>query len=298
MNLNFLKTFVSVVENGNFSRAASRLHLSQPAVSMQMHSLAQDMGVELFRRHGHRLEPTEAGAILYQRAKEILGSWQGTIHQIDSLRQRLQGRLELGASTLPGDFLLPPFLCDFYKHHPQIEVYMTVASSGDILQGLAQGEFDLAVVGLEPEGIDVDSQVLFQDELVAVFAPGHSVAGGKPLSLEDILAQPLLRRTGGSATRRVLEEAMANLGFGPDAMTIVMELGSTRALLEAAVRGLGVAVVSRLAAADYIEQGRLSWSQISGLNLQRKFWLVQARRPRSPIQEAFVKYMQRSESRG
>lgn len=298
MNLNFLKTFVTVVEAGNFSRAASRLHLSQPAVSMQMQSLAQDLGAELFRRIGHRLETTEAGAILYQEAKELLRHWQSTVHQLDSLRQRLRGRLELGASTTPADYLLPPYLSEFYRLHPELELHMQVGSSGEVLAALESGRLDLAVIGYRPQNQDLQCSVLFEDELAAVMSPEHSRAGARNLSPEELLAQPLLQRTGGSASRQVLEQALLEAGYDPGQLKIVMQLGSTRALLEAAAQGLGVAVVSKLAAADYLKQGRLLWCPIAGLTLKRDFWLVEGPGPRSPIHMAFVKFLQRGEYHG
>lgn len=298
MNLNFLGTFVSVVEEGNFSRAAKRLHLSQPAVSMQMQALAQELGVELFRRRGHRVETTEAGSLLYQRARELLQGWQNTIYQLEGLRQRLQGRLELGASTVPGDFLLPPRLCEFYRLHPDLEIRMTVAPSEEIIAALVAGELDLAVVGYKPEVPGLESTVLFQDELIAVFSPGHSLAHRKTIKAEDLSAQPLLQRTQGSATRQVLEKALLQ-GGKPPRLQVVMELGSSRALLEAAARGLGVAVVSKLAAADFIEQGRLLSLSVSGLELQRNFWLVhQTGRFLSPAVKTFAKYLQRGDYLG
>ena len=196
MNLNLLRTFVTVVEAGNFSRAAGRLHLSQPAVSMQMQSLAQDLGAELFRRTGHRLETTEAGAILYQEAKELLRHWQTTVHKLDSLRQRLRGRLELGASTTPADYLLPPYLSQFYRLHPELELHMQVAASGEVLSALESGRLDLAVIGYRPQNQELQCSVLFEDELAAVFSPEHPRAGIRNFNVEDLLAQPLLQRTG------------------------------------------------------------------------------------------------------
>lgn len=298
MNLNFLRTFVTVVEAGNFSRAAGRLHLSQPAVSMQMQSLAQDLGAELFRRTGHRLETTEAGAILYQEAKELLRHWQTTVHKLDSLRQRLRGRLELGASTTPADYLLPPYLSQFYRLHPELELHMQVAASGEVLSALESGRLDLAVIGYRPQNQELQCSVLFEDELAAVFSPEHPRAGIRNFNVEDLLAQPLLQRTGGSASRQVLEQALVEAGYDPGKLNIVMELGSTRALLEAAAQGLGVAVVSKLAAADYLQQGRLRWRSIAGLTLKRDFWLVESQRPHSPIHKAFVKFLQRGDYHG
>ncbi|MDD3073745.1 MAG: selenium metabolism-associated LysR family transcriptional regulator [Eubacteriales bacterium] len=295
MNLNFLRTFIRVVEEGNYSRAANRLHLSQPAVSMQMQTLAEDLGVELFRRRGHRVELTEGGAILYDKAREVLRLWQKTVHQLEGLRLRLQGRLELGASTVPGDYLLPLRLCEFYRLHPDLEVRMQVAPSREIVQQLAAGRLDLAVVGYKPEEAGLESEVLYRDKLVAIVSPGHDLAPRKFISVEDLLGNPFLQRIRGSATRQVLDNALEAKGISPSELSVIMELGSSRSLLEAAAQGLGLAVVSSLAAEDCIRQGCLVSKPVSGLDLSRDFWLVLNSAPRSPALAAFIEFLRRSD---
>ncbi len=295
MNLNFLRTFICVVEEGNYSRAANRLHLSQPAVSMQMQTLAEDLGVELFRRRGHRVELTEGGAILFDKAREVLRLWQKTVHQLEGLRLRLQGRLELGASTVPGDYLLPLRLCEFYRLHPDLEVRMQVAPSQEIVQQLAAGRLDLAVVGYKPEEAGLESEVLFRDELVAIVSPDHDLASRKFITVEDLLGNPFLQRIRGSATRQVLDNALEAKGINPSELKVVMELGSSRSLLEAAAQGLGLAVVSSLAAEDCFRQGRLVSKPVSGLDLRRDFWLVLTSAPRSPALAAFIEFLRRSD---
>ncbi|MTI95984.1 MAG: LysR family transcriptional regulator [Firmicutes bacterium] len=288
MNLNLLRTFVCVVEEGNFSRAANRLHLSQPAVSMQMQSLAQELGVELFLRVGHRVELTEGGAILYRQARELLQGWQQARQELDQLREQLRGRIDLGASTVPGDYLLPPLLCDFYRHQPGLELRMQVGASQGIVEALSQGRLDLAVVGFQPETADLASEKLFTDQLVAVIAPEHALARKKTLLPRDLLSQPMIMRGQGSATRRALETA---LGDAARKLRVIMELGSSRAVLEAAARGLGVAVVSRHAAADYIEAGRLQARTIAELELNRDFWLVLPRTQVNPAARELAKFL-------
>lgn len=294
VNLNLLRTFVSVVEEGNFSRAANKLHLSQPAVSMQMQALAQELGVELFRRHGHRVDVTEAGGIFYDQAKELLRGWQLTVHQLEGLRERLKGRIELGASTVPADFWLPSRLCEFYRLHPDLELRMTVGASQDVIKDLGAGKLDLAVVGYQPQIEGLHTDVLFRDQLVAVFSPQHGLARKKQLGVEDILAQPILERSSGSATRDVFHQALSK-AVGHSKLNVAMELGSSRALLEAAARGLGLAVVSKLAAKDYIEQGRLVWRSIHSIDVERSFWLVQPEKLQSQGLKAFVQFLKRGE---
>lgn len=299
MNLNSLKTFICVIEEGNFSRAALRLHLSQPAVSMQMQTLAQELGVELFIRNGHRLEPTEGGRVLYRQARELIQGWNQTLTRLESLRQQLAGRLELGASTVPGDYFLPPMLCDFSRHQPGLEVRMTVDSSQKILDMLSHSRLDLAVVGCPPNHSDLVGEFLLKDQLVVVFSPDNPLARRKSITIRDLLEHPLLQRDKGSATRQVLEQALDGAGFKRRGLRVAMELGSTRALLEAAAQGMGVAVVSKLAANDFVEYGRLISRTLSDINLERDFWLVSPREQHAPAARAFKEFIKRGElSRG
>jgi DNA-binding transcriptional LysR family regulator len=153
----------------------------------------------------------------------------------------------------------------------------------------------MAVVGYEPQDEALEREVLLRDELVAVVSPNHQLALGKSISVEDLLANPFLQRMEGSATRQVLDDALKAKGVNPKQLSVVMELGSSRALLEAAAQGLGVAVVSSLAAADYIQQGQLVAKAISGLELKRSFWLVQPKVSLPPALTAFIKFL-RSEN--
>jgi DNA-binding transcriptional LysR family regulator len=294
MNLNSLKTFICIIEEGNFSKAALRLHLSQPAVSMQMQTLAQELGVELFVRRGHRVEPSEGGRVLYSQAREMLQGWNNTLTRLESLRQQLAGRLELGASTVPGDYLLPPLLCEFSRYQPGLEVRMTVDSSQQILDRLRHNRLDLAVVGCPP-GQDLLGEVLVRDQLVVVFAKDNPLARRKTLTGRDLLEYPLLQRNKGSATRQVFEQALDGAGFKRRGLKVVMELGSTRALLEAAAQGMGIAVVSKLAAADFVEYGRLESRTLTDVSLERNFWLVCPREQQAPAARAFMEFIKRGD---
>ncbi len=298
MNLNLLNTFVAVVDEGNYSRAAAKLQLSQPAVSMQMQSLSQELGVELLRRRGHRMETTEAGALLYRHARSMLRNWQGLAVSLDSLRKDLQGRINLGASTVPGDYILPPVLCDFYQQNPAVDIRLTVAPSKQVLEHLCSGDVDVAVVGFQPDVAGFVCRRLRQEALVAVFPPGHAFDGRNEAAVADILSQPLVLRTRGSATRQVLEDALASSGHNLPIGGPVMELGSSRAVLEAVARGLGIAVVSRLAADDFIVTGRLKWLPLADISVERSFWLVRPKGNLSVAAEAFVDYLERSEGVG
>lgn len=295
MNLNFLHTFLVVVAEGNFSRAASRLHISQPAVSMQMQALASELGVELFRRKGQKLELTEGGTILYSQASQLLDLWQGTVHRLEGLGKQLRGRLYIGASTIPGDYLLPPLLVEFYRLHRDCQLQMAVASSREIIQALMGGRLDLAVVGYRPEESGLESQVLYRDELVAVISPEHELARQETLDLSAPLASPLLLRYRGSATRELFVEGLAAIGIDIKELPLAMELGSNGALLSAASLGSGVAIVSNLAAAEYIRRGLLVAKPVAGLDLRRRFWLVLTATPRSPLLKAFIEFLKRSD---
>ena len=204
MNLNLLRTFVTVVEAGNFSRAAGRLHLSQPAVSMQMQSLAQDLGAELFRRTGHRLETTEASAILYQ-AKELLRHWRTTVHKLDSLRQRLRARL-VGAKHHPADYLLPIFE-PILPPPSGIGTAHTGCSQREVLSALESSRLDLAVIGYRPQNQELQCSVLFEDELAAVFSPEHPGPGSGISTSRTCWPSPCSSAPGSSASRQVLEQA-------------------------------------------------------------------------------------------
>lgn len=286
MNLELLETFVTTVEKGTLSAAAEELHLTQPAVSKHLRALENYYGVRLLDRTGREVRLTAAGRLLYRSAKEILRRLARTKQEIAELAQLLQGELILGASTTPGQYLLPGLIGAFRKQHPQIQVSLRIGDTQEILKGVQEGELDLGVVGARGRSRGLRFLCLASDEIVLIVPPGHRLGGLKEVAPADLEGEPFIWREAGSGTRRVVEERLAAAGIKLPG-NIVMTLGSTEAVVNAVEAGLGLSFVTCRAAEKSAKLGRLAALRLQGVDLKRELFLVGRKQEPSPAVGAF-----------
>ncbi|MFF3859375.1 LysR family transcriptional regulator [Streptomyces sp. NPDC002209] len=249
MELGQLRYFVAVVEEGGFTRAGARLHVSQPGVSAQVGQLERELGLRLLDRSGRRVTPTEAGEAVLSYARAALAAVEGIRRTADELRGLLRGRVAIGlipgaAGAVVGGSDVVGVLGDFHDAHPHVEIALAEDTSERMLTALRQGGLDLAVVGLggePPAGICV--QVVIDEPLVAVVRSDDPLVrdaadGGIPLAA--LRGRALIGLPRGTGLRGVLERACAEAGFAP---RVDFEAAAPGVLVRLAARGLGVAVV-------------------------------------------------------
>ncbi|MDN5361351.1 MAG: hypothetical protein PWP70_398 [Moorella sp. (in: firmicutes)] len=290
MNFNHVLTFIATVEKGTLSAAAEELHLTQPAVSKQLQALEEYFGLRLLERRGREVRLTAAGEICYRHARIIASHLKQTRRELAELTQLVRGRLLLGASTTPGQYVLPRLIGAFRREYPRVEVVLTIADTQEVVQRLQDGEIDLGVVGASGRGRNLSYSRLTGDELVLIVPPGHRLAGAAAVAPAELKGEPLVWRESGSGTRRVVEERLAAAGLTIDPEQIVMELGSTEAIVSAVEAGLGISLVTSWAVEKSVQLGRLAVVTLEGVNLKRDIYLVRRRRDLSPAAEAFVNF--------
>lgn len=273
MNYNQLKALIEVADTGSFSAAAPRLGISQPAVSLRLQSLERALGVKLLERQGESVTLTPAGRICYSAALRVVRILDDVSDQLTALRGQVAGRLVIGASTIPSEYLLPPYLKEFREQHPLVAISLRVGASGDILAAVASGAVDLGLVGRDAPGDLFDSFAVASDELVLVAPSGHPLVGGA-VDPTDIQEQPLILREPGSGTRDAALTALAALGIPAESLTVAGELGSHEAVIAAVEAGLGIAVVSSLAARRAAAEGRVALLKWPGPVYRRSFHCV------------------------
>lgn len=294
MDLHHLEVFCRVFEERSFSAAARQLELSQPTVSIHVKTLEEELGVPLFNRLGREVEPTDAGQLLYSRARRLLELRREVLVSFQGFRDRLEGDLEIGASTIPGEYLLPPILGRFHASHPQVHLRLLIKDTGRIVEDVEAGRVQLGAVGARLERSDLEFRELARDRLVLVGAPGSPWARRGSMSLEELARAPLLLREEGSGTRMRLERWLGEQGIDFSKLRVVAELGSTAAIKEAVKGGLGVSFVSDLAVRSEAETGLLRELSLAGLEpVERRFFLVaDRRRARSPLTAAFLEFLE------
>ena len=292
VDLHVLEVFCRIVESGSFSKAAEAVYLTQPTVSGHIKKLEEEVGVRLLDRLGHRAAPTKAGELLYHYAKRILGIRQEAQQALDEFKGGLRGELIIGASSIPGGYLLPPLIGRFKGLYPDISLVLKVSYSKEIVDAVIEGEYEIGAVGAKFDDARIAYQKFAEDEMVLVVHPGHPWAARGSVKVKDLTAQPWFIRERGSGTRKIMEQALERHHLSMSAVKVVGEMGNNEAIRQAVKAGAGVAIVSRLAVASDIKCRELAVVRVAGLKLTRDFYLITHRhRSHSPICKAFLKFI-------
>jgi DNA-binding transcriptional LysR family regulator len=282
MDLRQLSYFVAVAEEEQFTRAATRVSVAQPAVSAQIRRLERELGEALFNRDQRAVSLTGAGEALLPHARAALAAAQRGRETIASLRGMLHGRLRVGVAG-PVDHRLAEALGDFHRAHPAVEIAFTQQHNEPLLEAVANGDIDAAIVGegVQPMPPHVRTRVVATEPLVLAVRQGNPLTRRKTVTLAALREQPMITLVRGSGLRTVLVNACRDAGFVP---RIAAEAGELSSLAELAAEGLGVAVLPRSAA----DGADLAVLEITRPRLQRRTALAWNDSITSPAGRAFL----------
>lgn len=265
-----LKIFEAVSRHLSFTRAAAELHLSQPAVSIQIKQLEETVGVALFEQLGKRIFLTEAGRE-FRRYAHAINLQLGEARQImDEFKGVRRGHLNISVSTTAAYFT-PPLLGGFVKRFPGIAVSMDVVNRETLLEQLESNEIDMAIMGQPSEAMDVVAEAFMDNPLVLIAPPDHPLAAAKDIAPSHLAQEAFVLREPGSGTRIAAERYFAKRGIHLNA---VMEMSSQEAIKQAVRAGLGLAIVSAHTVRLELEMGRLVLLDVQTLPIQRHYYLV------------------------
>lgn len=292
MDLRRLEVFSKVYELKSFSRAGRTCLLSQPTVSEHIRQLETQLDVRLFDRLGREVVPTRAGEILYNYVRRMLNLKREAVQTLQRYRGKMSGDLELGGSTIPGQYILPSLIGSFREDFPDIFIKLIVADTMEITEMVLDGELELGVVGAKIKNNKLQFERLFDDELVLAVSPEHRWAKRSNIKLEELPQAPFIMREQGSGTRMTMLEIFEQEGLDSQDFKVVAEMGSTDAIRQAIKAKVGVSILSRRAIADELQFKQLCHIPVKGLSLTRHFYLVtHKKRSRSPIGQAFVEFL-------
>ncbi|HZV49093.1 MAG TPA: LysR substrate-binding domain-containing protein [Candidatus Dormibacteraeota bacterium] len=252
MEIRQLEYLVAVVDEASFTRAAERLHVTQPGVSAQLRQLERELGQPLLDRSGRAVRPTQAGTAVLPYARAALQAVAGARLAVDELTGLVRGRVAVGMVTACSSLDLADLLADFHRAHPAVEITLVEAGSDRLLAGLQDGCLDLAFVGLGPRvppGIEV--QVVIDEPIVAAVARCHPLARRRSIALDGLREVALISLPPGTGLRSCLDDACARVGFRP---RVALEASNLDLVARLAGRGLGVAVLPRSTAAARPEE--------------------------------------------
>lgn len=293
MNLTQLRAFVAVVEQHSFSGAARALGLSQPAVTMQVQSLEAETGATLLDRRYRKIAPTEAGAVLLPYALHVLAELESARFELERLSDRVTGRLDIAASTTPGDYIIPSLLGGFLDANPEVGVSLRVMDSAAVVEAVVAGEAHVGMTGAE---VEAGGRVVFEecgrDQLVLVCAPDDPLLRREEsLAPSDLVEESFVMRREGSGTRQVTEDALRSAGVDPAELRVVAELGTSEAIVRAVEGGLGIGIVSRWAAEKALALRTVAEVDVRGFPIERPFYLVSPQGPSTRAAEAFADHL-------
>lgn len=291
MNIQQLRTFVTVVDHKSFSEAARVLGVSQPAVTMQVQALETDLGATLLDRRYRKVDLTEAGRILLPHAHKVLADLEHARQELENLSGSISGRLVIAASTTPGQYILPKVLGSFLAQYPEVGVSLRVLDTAEVVDRVETGDAHLGMTGAQIAGARVLYDQLGHDNLEMVCPPNHRLTKSKEVALADLVEEPFIVREPGSGTRMVVEDVMRRAGVDSSELRVVMELGTNEAILSAVEGGMGLGVVSTWVAEKAIALGSAARVPLRGFPLERPLFLVRPRTTLTRAAEALVDHM-------
>lgn len=269
--LRCLETFCSVIESGSFTVAAEKRYLTQPSVSTHIRDLENHYGTKLLNRRRDGITPTDTGKRLYEFAKHLLRLAKETEDAIDDINQLVRGEVTVGASSVPGTYLIPPLLYAFKKKFPGIRLSMQVSDTSIVTSQVFEQKVDFGIAGEKRNKPGLAFTKLTEDRIVLIAPPSTQKS---TISLEDLRAMHIILREHTSGTRMAVQEKLKKKGIREKDLAVAMELGSTEAVKQGVIAGLGTGFVSEQSIKHEKKQGLVKKLSIQGLTIKRHFWII------------------------
>ena len=241
-----------------------------------MAALEKRLGRRLIDRSGRRIEPTEAGQVLYRRAQRILALEEQLLDEVAAGAEgELRGTIEIGASTGPGDNVVPLLLCEFQQRNPAVHVALSVFDTQTVVEQVSMRELELGVVGAARRHRSVRFEPLLSDEIVLACPPGHGFAG-RTISIAELRAEPLIVMQEGAGVRQVIEDELRRVGVRLRELDVRLELGLQESVKTAVRAGHGISFISRSAIETDLAAGTMAAARVETLEPVREISLVRA----------------------
>ena len=266
-----LNVFKEVAEKKSFSKAAEAIYISQPAVSLQIRNLEEQLGAKLFERTPEGVILTRAGQVLLKYAERILSDYKEAKKEIDAITSKPEDRFIVGASTTLGEYLLPKMIPDFKKLHPWINLFLRIGNAETTLFRLKEEEVNLALLEINYKKNGWVTKEFFVDELVLIIPAGHHLAQEKTVNLATLRKEPFILREEGSGTRRILAEKLCELDMELACLNIALEVDSTESVKSTVAAGLGISLISKIA---FRADERFVTLPVEDINLTHPFYLI------------------------
>lgn len=279
MDVKQLKALITVAEVGSVTRAAELLHLVQPAVTRQIRTLEQELGVALFERTRQGMRPTDAGAIVVERARRALGELERARAEVQPAPGAVTGIVSVGLLESATDLLAEPLVSVIARDQPGIELRLMTAYSGHLQQWLDDGDLDLTLLYNLASTLSLNARPLAQEKLWAVAPPSEGLRADRPVPFARVAARPLVMPAPGHALRSLIDTAAGRAGAGMD---IAVQTNSMRVQKQLVLAGHGWTVLPGVGIAEDVAHGTLSAAPLCEPDLRRSIVLGTPRAGRTP----------------
>ena len=284
-----LRLFAAVAEHKSVTRAAEEVHLTQPAVSIQIKRLEAKVGIPLIEHIGKELHLTVAGEEVFEAAKDVLDRLSDLETRLNDLRGEVAGPLNVHVVS-SGKYFMPQLLGSFVRRYPKVEPRLQITNRASLLASLAKNQSDLYIMGQPPEGVSVAEYPFLENILVVVARPDHPLAGNRKIPLAQLAKERFVGRESGSGTRKAVEKLFCDKGLD---ISPYIELDSAEGIKQGVMGGLGIGVLSKHSLRLELEAGELVVLDVAGFPLRRR-WYVSHRQGKrlSRAAQLFLKYLQ------
>lgn len=270
LTLRQLKIFEAVARHLSFTRASEELHLTQPAVSMQIKQLEEAAGLALFEQVGKRIYLTEAGEEMERYARSILATLAEASLVFDEMKGLERGRLRIAVAST-ANYFVPRLLAAFCQRYPGVKVSLDVTNRERLLEALSDNETDLVIMGKPPQSMELVAEIFMDNPLVVIAPPIHPLAGEKDISLERLQEETFLVREKGSGTRSATERFFIEHGIS---LSSTMEMSSSEAIKQGVEAGLGLGLLSLHTLEMELALKRLVILDVRDLPILRKWYIM------------------------
>ena len=288
ININQLKTFVTVVEEGSLSAAGEKLNLTQPAISLHIQNVVDYFGVHLLNRRGKEMEPTPVGEVLFQESKKLISNYNQLEDVIFSEIFKSKSQIVIGAGPLMTDHIIPHMMGFFKKNHPDIDLVVNPMDTGSTVKGILDHSLDVGFMGFHVKNNRLQVEEWINDELMLILPVDHPFAQREYIHLDELKGQEFVWHKQFTGLRMFFEEKIKQAGKDID-ITPSIIVTSTLSVLTSVHAGLGISLISRRVAENSVENGLLATVPVKDVLLLRKLYIVTHRmKKKPPAVESFL----------
>jgi DNA-binding transcriptional LysR family regulator len=292
MDLWHLKVFQKVIDLKGFSNAAKAVNLTHPTISSHLKELENHYECRLVDRLGKQALPTKAGELLYDYTGKLLLLFEETETAMAQFLGNISGRLTIGGSTIPGNYILPQKIGHFLKKHEKVNISVIIGDTEQIINDIIDYKLELAIVGAKTDLKQIKQEELIEDEMSLIIRNNHKWANKNHISIDMLFSEPFIIREQGSGTLKSIQHSFSKIDKNTSGLNIIAQLGSTAAVIQGIKNNVGISIISTRAVTEELSAGTLKALKIKELDLKRNFYLTTHKdRTASPLCRAFIDFL-------